>query len=245
MKDNIVRNWGYIGPDDKYGDLHITEGQCFAGFIAGILVPDDKTEKKIGNIANARTFPYPVRYAVVKSISDKNATDEEIAAEITEKAKQLELEGCRFITSAGGALGKYQKIAAAAVDLPVYLTALQQIKWIKIGLKSCENILVLSDLTQEKAVEVFKSCGIDKEIYDDCIFVQTNPASMDPEGVLKYLKESVIEQNSVKAVLLDTELFSTLEISVKDYLNLNVWDTKKLMRYVSRAVCQRPRTGFI
>lgn len=245
MKDNIVRNWGYVGSTDKYGDLHITEGQCFAGFVAGILVPDDKSEKKIGNIANARTFSFPVRYAIVKSISDPNATEEVIAAEIVEKVQQLELEGCRFITSSGGAFGKYQKIASAAVDLPVYLTALQQLKWIKIGLKSSERILVLSDLSQKNAIEVFESCGIDKGIYDDCVFVQTNPATMNPEEVLMYLKENVIEQNSVKAVLLDTELFSELEQSVKSYLDLNVWDIKKLMGYVSRAVCQRPRKGFI
>ncbi|MBO4433644.1 MAG: hypothetical protein J5852_08950 [Clostridia bacterium] len=245
MKENIVRNWGYVGPADKYGDLHITEGQCFAGFIAGILVSDDKSEKKIGNIANARTFSFPVRYAVVKSISDKNATEGEIAAEIAEKSRQLELEGCRFITSSGGAFGKYQKIASTAVDLPVYLTALGQLGWIKTGLKSCEKILVLSDLPQKDAVEVFKICGIDKEIYDDCVFVQTNPDSMDPKEVLTYLKEKVIKQNSVKAVLLDTELFCELGQDVKDYLNLNVWDMKKLMGYVSRAVCQRPREGFI
>ncbi|MBO4693765.1 MAG: hypothetical protein J5659_05190 [Clostridia bacterium] len=245
MKKNIVRNWGYVGPTDKYGDLHITEGQCFAGFIAGILVPDDKTEKRIGNIANARSFPFPVRYAVVKSIGNPNAAENEIVKEITEKAEQLELEGCRFITSSGGAFGKYQKVASAAVDLPVYLTALQQLRWIKIGLKSSENVLILSDLPQEKAIEVFEICGIDKEVYNDCVFVQTDPAVMDPQEVLKYLKDDVIEQNSVKAVLLDTELFSALPTSVKSYLDLNVWDIHKLMGYVSRAVCQHPRTGFI
>ena len=245
MKENIVRNWGYVGSTDQYGDLHITEGQCFAGFIAGILVPNDKTEKKIGNLANARTFPFPVRYAIVDSISDPNATEEKISAEIVEKAKQLELEGCRFISSTGGEFGKYQKQVAAAVDLPVYLTALSQLKWIKIGLKSSENILVLSDLPQEKAIEVFERCGVGKEVYNDCVFVQTNPATMDPKEVLRYLKETVIRQNSVKAVLLDTELFSSLEESVKSYLGINVWDMQKLMGYVSRAVCQRPRNGFI
>ncbi|MBR4909823.1 MAG: hypothetical protein IKZ47_00670 [Clostridia bacterium] len=245
MKKNIVRNWGYIGPADEYGDLHITEGQCFAGFVAGILVPYDKTEKKIGNLANARTFSFPVRYAVVNSISDPNAVYQTVAAEIAEKARQLEAEGCRFITSAGGAFGKYQKIAAAAVDLPVYMTALLQLKWIKIGLKSSENILVLSDLSKEEAIKVFENCGISENIYGNCVFVQTDPLAMDPEEVLRYLKDEVIPQNAVKVVLLDTELFAGLRESVKSYLKLNVWDIKKLMGYVACAVCQRQRTGFI
>lgn len=125
------------------------------------------------------------------------------------------------------------------------MTALSQLKWIKIGLKSSENILVLSDLPQAKAIEVFESCDIPKEIYDNCVFVQTNAATMNPEEVFVYLKENVIQQNSIKAVLLDTELFSALEKSVKDYLGLNVWDMHKLMGYIFRAVCQHPRNGFI
>ena len=28
----IVRNWGYVGPNTDLGDLHITQGQYMAGF---------------------------------------------------------------------------------------------------------------------------------------------------------------------------------------------------------------------
>lgn len=245
MKDNIVRNWGYQGPNDSYGDLKITNGQCFAGFIAGILVADTREFKPVGHIANARTFPYGVRYAVVKSITDPNADEQTVIEEIKEKVLQLEVEGCRFIVSDGGIFGKYQKLVAATVDLPVFMTPLMQLKWIKIGLKSDENILILSDLPAAKAAEVFQACGVPEEIYDNAVYFQVDRSKMDAEAIYAYLEQNnVLAENNIKAVLLDTQVFAGAGC-VKDRLGVNVWDMFKLMGYVKKAVCQVPREGFL
>lgn len=245
MKDNIVRNWGYHGPNDTYGDLKITNGQCFAGFIAGILVADTKEYKPVGHIANARTFPYGVRYSVVKSITDPNADEETIIAEIKEKVLQLEIEGCRFIVSDGGLFGKYQKLVAATVDLPVFMTSLIQLKWIKIGLKADEKILVLSDLAAAQAEEVFQACGVPEEVCDSAVYIQIDKSRMDAESVYEYLeKNNVLAENNIKAVLLDTQIFAGTGC-VKDRLGVNVWDMYKLMGYVKKAVSQKPREGFL
>ncbi len=245
MKDNIVRNWGYHGPNDHYGDLKITNGQCFAGFIAGVLVADTREYKPVGHIANARTFPYGVRYSVVKSITDPNADEETIISEIKEKVLQLEIEGCRFIVSDGGLFGKYQKVVAATVDLPVFMTSLMQLKWIKIGLKSDENILVVSDLSTDKATEVFQACGVPEEIYDSVVYLQVDRSKMDAESIYAYLEQNhVLAENNIKAVLLDTQVFAGTGC-VKDRLGVNVWDMYKLMGYVKKAVCQTPREGFL
>lgn len=245
MKDNIVRNWGYHGPNDTYGDLKITNGQCFAGFIAGILVADTTEYKPVGHIANARTFPYGVRYSVVKSITDPNADEETIVNEIKEKVLQLEVEGCRFIVSDGGLFGKYQKLVAATVDLPVFMTPLMQLKWIKIGLKSDENILILSDLPAARAAEVFQACGVPEEVYDSAVYLQVDRSKMDAESIYTYLAENnVLAENNIKAVLLDTQVFAGTGC-VKDRLGVNVWDMYKLMGYVKKAVCQKPREGFL
>lgn len=245
MKDNIVRNWGYHGPNDGYGDLKITNGQCFAGFIAGILVADTREYKPVGHIANARTFPYGVRYSVVKSITDPNADEQTIISEIKEKVLQLEVEGCRFIVSDGGIFGKYQKLVASTVDLPVFMTSLMQLKWIKIGLKSDENILILSDLPAAKAAEVFEACGVPEEVYEDAVYLQVDRSKMDAEAIYAYLEQNdVLAANNIKAVLLDTQVFAGTGC-VKDRLGVNVWDIYKLMGYVKKAVCQTPREGFL
>lgn len=245
MKDTIVRNWGYHGPNDQYTDLKITNGQCFAGFIAGILVTDTRDYKPVGHIANARSFPYGVRYAVVKSITDPTATREQIEQEIREKALQLEVEGCRFIVSDGGLFGKYQKLVANTVDLPVFLTPLAQLKWIKIGLKSDEKILVLSELAFEDAEEIFRLCGAPQEALNSTLYLRVDRQQMDAEAIYTWLEQNrILEENNVKAVLLDTQIFAGSG-SVKERLHVNVWDSFKLMGYLKKAVCQVPREGFL
>jgi len=246
MKEGIVRNWGYYGPNNPYGDLKITEGQCFAGFVAGILIAEASDYKPVGHIANALSFPYGVRYSIIKSISDPNADEETIANEIREAAKQLEIEGVRFIVSGGRELGKYQQVVADAVDLPVFMTSLMQLKWIKIGLRSAEKILVLSDMPAEKAVEVCKACGVPQEYYDDCVYLQIDPATMDAASVLDYLKtNNIIDENNIKAALLDTQIFAEDPEALKKAFGINVWTMQKLMGYVKKAVCQKPRQGFL
>lgn len=244
MKTEIVRNWGYMGPGDVYGDLKITDGQCFAGFTAGVLVSASAEYKPVGHIANALSFDYGVRYAVVKSITDCSADEETIINEIKEKVLQLEMEGCRFIVSDGGTFGKYQKLVSSMVDLPVYMTSLMQLKWIKTGLKSTENILILSGLSADETARIFESCGIDEEDYENCVFFQVDKTTMNAEAVFEYLeRHHIIKENNIKAVLLDTELFAGCD--VKSRLGVNVWDMHKLMGYVKKAVCQKPRHGFL
>ena len=125
------------------------------------------------------------------------------------------------------------------------MTPLIQLKWIKIGLKSDENILVLSDLAADKAEEVFKACGVPEEIMDNVVYFQVDRSKMDAEAIYSYLeKNSILAENNIKAVLLDTQVFAGAGC-VKDRLGVNVWDMYKLMGYVKKAVCQVPREGFL
>ncbi len=237
MKKGIVRNWAYKSPNEPYGDLGITNGQNFGGYLGGVIIERTSDYKPVGHIANARTFPYHVRYGIVDSLTEDA---------VREAALQLEIEGCRFIASGGGALGMFQKAVADAVELPTYMTPLMQLKWIRIALRSSETVLILSDLCEKEAEAVFAACGIDEAAYSDCVYMQTQPRTMDADSVLEYLEENdVIANNNIKAVLLDTQLFAGREEDLKQRFGINVWDMKKLMGYVSKAVGQKPRHGFL
>ena len=125
------------------------------------------------------------------------------------------------------------------------MTPLMQLKWIKIGLKSDENILILSDLPAARAAEVFQACGVPEEVYDSAVYLQVDRSKMDAESIYTYLAENnVLAENNIKAVLLDTQVFAGTGC-VKDRLGVNVWDMYKLMGYVKKAVCQKPREGFL
>lgn len=246
MKKEIVRNWAYKNAYDPYGDLGITDGQNFGGYLGGILIARTSDYKPVGHIANARTYPFHVRYGIVESIAEQSADAAAVAEEVKHASLQLEIEGCRFIVSSGGKFGKYQKLVSDVVDLPTYMTPLMQLKWIQIALRSEESVLILSDLCQAEAKEVMEACGIGEDAYGKCVYIQTDPNTMDAGSLLENLAQSnAITSNNVKAVLLDTQVFAGKEELLKERFGVNVWTMNKLMRYVAKAVGQKPRHGFL
>lgn len=47
----IVRNWGYYGPGQVIGDLHVSQGQYMGGFVAGIMTLHSWLPKPPGHVA--------------------------------------------------------------------------------------------------------------------------------------------------------------------------------------------------
>src|SRR5215813_10558287 len=76
------------------------------GFTVGILMLDTRFPRIPGDMGNAATFPFPVRYHRVTG------------------ARALEREGVGAITTNCGFLVKYQREMASAVSVPVFTSSL-------------------------------------------------------------------------------------------------------------------------
>lgn len=104
-------------------------GQPVYGESVGILVLDTAFPRIHGDVGNARTFPFPVRYHVVKG-----ATTDEIVAEadrarallpaFVDAARELEATGVKAITTTCGFLTVVQEELARAVSVPVVTSSL-------------------------------------------------------------------------------------------------------------------------
>lgn len=83
-----------------------------------------------GDIGNARSFAFPVRYKTVRGAQATKIMGDTPAGDLLplfiEAARELEAEGVRCITTSCGFLGPFQKQLAAAVKVPVLTTALMQ-----------------------------------------------------------------------------------------------------------------------
>src|SRR4029453_17587875 len=95
------------------------------GFTVGILMLDTRFPRIPGDMGNAATFPFPVRYQRVPG-ADPALVGRRGAAGLlpafVEGARQLEHEGVGAITTNCGFLVKYQHEIASSVTVPV-LTA--------------------------------------------------------------------------------------------------------------------------
>jgi hypothetical protein len=97
------------------------------GFTVGILMLDTRFPRIPGDMGNAATFPFPVRYHRVAGASPDLVVRRGAAGllpNFVEGARALEREGVGAITTNCGFLVKYQRELAAAVSVPVFTSSL-------------------------------------------------------------------------------------------------------------------------
>ena len=91
----------------------IKGGQNFYGNALGILVLDVRYPAIPGNVANACSYDFPVRFKVMDMPTDwwcdEQGPDDERYEIYLKAAKELEAEGVNAITSGCGFFAVYQK----------------------------------------------------------------------------------------------------------------------------------------
>ena len=97
------------------------------GFTIGILMLDTRFPRIPGDMGNAATFDFPVRYQRVAGaepdrVVRRGAVD--LLPAFLAAARQLEREGVGAITTNCGFLSKFQHVLAAAVAVPVFTSSL-------------------------------------------------------------------------------------------------------------------------
>lgn len=102
-------------------------GQNLYGFTVGILMLDTQFPRIPGEMGNATTFPFPVRYHRVSGAAPDLVVRrgaEGLLDNFVDAARFLEREGVGAITTNCGFLVKFQKQMAAAVRIPVFTSSL-------------------------------------------------------------------------------------------------------------------------
>lgn len=106
------------------------KSQSWYGEAIGILILDATYPCVPGNVGNATTYAYPVRFQEVRGASiDRllNRRDPSLRDAFVEAAVELRDRGVKAITGACGFMAYFQDEVAAAVDVPVFLSSLMQV----------------------------------------------------------------------------------------------------------------------
>ena len=106
-------------------------GRTLYGHALGVLMLDTVFPRFVGDVGNAMTWPFPVRYHVISgAVPAKVVTsdpDPALLEPFIAGAKRLEADGVHAITTSCGFLAIYQQQLAAAVTVPVLTSALLQV----------------------------------------------------------------------------------------------------------------------
>jgi len=256
----IIRHYGYFD-HTSYENQKIlsTSGQSVAGYPIGILALELFYPLLPGNVVNPWTYNFPVRIKVVKGATidrifrnDPTLLDDFIAA-----GEELMQDGVRALTGACGFFANYQRELAQHFPVPVAMSSLLQVPWIKSLLKKDEKIGIITANSTAITPHLLESVGI----VDDTSFVvkglqdlsQWKPlVDMEDNGfnntiLTKEVTEVAMElcrDNNIGAVLLECSDMPPYAYAIAKAVNLPVFDYITLINWVNYSVCQRPYFGF-
>ena len=100
-----------------------------------------------GDIGNAQTFAFPVRYRTVAGASPRRVVierDPALLAPFVDAARALEGEGVSAVTTSCGFLALFQREMAAAVTVPVWTSSLLLVAEIEAGLREGRRVGIVT-----------------------------------------------------------------------------------------------------
>lgn len=154
---------GYFPAGAPLGEVHMIPGQKVAGFPVGVIyIPDVWYPMVPGNVVNGSTFDFPVRLKPVEGLDIPTLFGEnrrDVFEEVLAACLELQREGVRAISSGCGFFGQYQARIAAQMDIPVGLSPLIQIPWLRTILPGRKIAIITADSSSLTDM-LWEGCGV-------------------------------------------------------------------------------------
>ena len=141
-------------------------GKTVYGACLGILMLQSRFPRIPGDMGNALTWPFPVRYKVVRGASPDRVVRRRadgLLPEFIEAARELVADGADGITTNCGFLSLFQRELADAVGVPVATSSLMQIPLIERMLPSGNRVGVLTISAATLTADHLAAAGVAPE----------------------------------------------------------------------------------
>lgn len=253
--------YSFFDPRHNAGHkLVMPKGQFIAGYAIGIIHLEVWYPLLPGNVVNASTYPFPVRYKLLAGgTQDRiHGADPSIADLVIKAGWELQQEGVRAIAGACGYLGNYQKQVTAALDIPVFLSSLLQVSMIYHALKPGQRIGILCADGPSLTSQLLANCGVDPEIPVAVLGLEDRPAFSSitcSKGEFNYeqIQQEVIdgacqlvdEHHDIGAILLECSDMPPFAWAVQQAVKLPVFDFITMINWIYHSVVQKPYNGII
>lgn len=251
----------YLGGGDLPDvDISMPEGQLIAGNAIGILVMNDRYPYLPGDVVNAGSYDFPVHYKILEEITVERMinADPTLIDSVIRGAQELQVQGVRAIVGACGYFAHYQEKAAAAIDIPVYISSLLQAPTIKRGLKPGQKVGIMCANASGLTPGLLRQCGL-SDLADVVIIgaqdlsefkniIQStghfNGYKLQQE-LVGLARQFVSENPNIGAILLECSAFPPFAQAIQNAVKLPVFDFSTLINWVYSALVRRPFAGFI
>ena len=144
--------------------MKLTGGYTNYGQDLGILMLDTVFPRLVGDIGNARTFPFPVRYKVVRGALPARVVEQNdgrLLAAFIDGARELAADGVKAVTTSCGFLAVFQRELAAAVDIPVLTSSLLQVPAVEKSLGPEQKLVIVTANSERLTARHLAGAGIE------------------------------------------------------------------------------------
>jgi Asp/Glu/hydantoin racemase len=256
---NDTLHYGYIDQNNDNFVFRTKPDQLMSGYPIGIILLNVGYPIVPGNVANATTFDYPVRYVkALKADSPRlHSLDPSLIEDLVEAGVELERDGVRAIICSCGYFGYWQKELVERLNVPVYSSSLMQIPLIKAGLGKDRKIGVLCAVERTFTPELLSRCGVDDpsvcivKCMEDAPEFSAIPRdrsymnnAVARREFVQAARELVTEYPQIGAILLECSDMPPYAQAIQEAVNLPVYDFTTMIDWVCSSVRKPPSRGY-
>jgi len=237
----------------------LTGGYTNYGESIGILMLDTRFPRPIGDIGNALTFDFPVKYVKMIDVSPHRVVldgDRTLLDVVLAAAHKLEEEGVRAITTSCGFLVLFQKKIAASLSVPFFSSSLLQIPlaYQLVGEQGKVGVLTIS--SSSLTVEHFRGAGAEhipvvvegfdgdtefqRVFLDSSLNKDRYAYSADMEQCRQEIEQVALrlinKDKHIRAIVMECTNMPSFRTAVQSVTCLPVFDIVTLTRYVHSLV---------
>ena len=140
--------------------------KTYYGVTVGILMVDSSFRRFVGDIGNARTWPFPVQYKVVRGATPAemvNLKGSDVLAPFKAAADELVADGVDGIATTCGFLALYQNDLAEHCPVPVATSALLQVPMVERLIPSARHVGILTYSAEAMTSDHLHAAGVDPD----------------------------------------------------------------------------------
>ena len=233
----------------------IKGGYPVYGQEVGVIMLDTAFPRPPGDIGNARSFPFPVRYEVLEGVPAAALIRHEepaAVAALIRAAQRLERSGVKIILTSCGLFLRYQERLAAAVTVPVATSSVLLLPFLMALLPPGRKAGVLTadagTLSPVLATAGWKDpgriviAGMEEcPIFRRAILEPGPPFTLDAPAlqaeVIRVAGQLVHDEPTVGALLLECTNLSPYSQALRETFGLPLFDVIDLARLLHGAAC--------
>lgn len=237
------------------------KGQVSSGEVIGILLLDTSVPFIPGDVANATTYPFPVRFRKVEGFTVARAIskDPTVYDELKSAARDLVDQGVRAVTGDCGFMALHQKRLSRELGVPVFLSSLLQIPFMlailgegsKVGILTADGRSLDGALLAAVGVTDVDRLVIEglEEQPNFYRFAIEESGTLDPKTISAEVvaagRHLMALDHTVRALLLECSLLPPYAAALQAAVQVPVFDYITMINYVFSSVVKQPYDGFL